>query len=117
MTLKLPAKYKLYIGLIIFSFIWVIIGDLVSMHVRVICDVEIQKHSPFTDIHKTVKKLHKQKGDKNYKYSKHLDFLETENINLKINTVFLDIDVNTLAKVYDNKEIKLFLGRAPPKFV
>ena len=54
----------------IFAFLWVIIGDLVSMHIRVICDSDIQQHQPFSKTQKSDKKSFKVDSKKVAKVTK-----------------------------------------------
>jgi len=112
-------KHKLYLGLIIFSFVWVIIGDLVSMHMRVISHIDLQQHSPFANIHKTVKKDSKQKS---YKYfdegiNFHLDFISLNDYTVNPFLNFIEIVPPTVSILYINETKTSFSGRAPPKFV
>ncbi len=54
------SKYNTYIGIMIFAFLWVIIGDLVAMHIRVISDNNLNNsHIPYAKVQKVDKKCFK----------------------------------------------------------
>ena len=53
------TKYRLFLSTMIFAFMWVIIGDLVSMHIQVIYGDDIVEHQPFTKTEKSDKKSFK----------------------------------------------------------
>jgi len=57
------SKYKLFLCVMIFSFVWVIIGDLVAMHIKVIHDVDINR-SPFSKTQKPDSKIYKSQKSK-----------------------------------------------------
>ncbi len=58
------SQYRLYFATMIFAFLWVIIGDLVAMHIRVIAGVDLFGcHQPFAKTHKEQKNF----KVKNYK--------------------------------------------------
>jgi hypothetical protein len=113
--IKLSIKYKLFLSLIIFSFVWVIIGDLLSMHMRVIYHVDIQKHSPFTNIHKTVNKSNNSKCIKDFHF--HSDFIIVNEFKLICSTQLCETIITLESKDYTQQNQKLYKGRAPPKFV
>jgi hypothetical protein len=111
-------KHKLYLSLIIFSFIWVIIGDLVSMHMRVISHIDLQQHSPFANIHK----VEKQGKQKNAKYFDEGFNFNTDFVSLNEYTVnpllnFVEIVSPTTSILHSNENLTSFSGRAPPSFV
>jgi len=112
-------KRRLYIALIIFSFIWVIIGDLVSMHMRVISHIDLQQHSPFANIHKTVKKDGKQKTYKYFDegFNFNTDFIQIKKTDLKPFSYSIKITSTIALCPYIEQYKKLLLGRAPPKLV
>jgi hypothetical protein len=66
-------KYRIFFSAMIFAFMWVIIGDLVSMHIKVIYGDDIQKHQPFSKTDKSGKKDFKVKSTKTSNYSKKID--------------------------------------------
>ena len=53
------TKYRLFLLSMIFAFMWVIIGDLVSMHIQVIYGDDLVEHQPFTKTDKSDKKSFK----------------------------------------------------------
>ncbi|MBN2669134.1 MAG: hypothetical protein JXR60_07885 [Bacteroidales bacterium] len=51
---KYSYKSKLYFATMIFAFLWVIIGDLVAMHIHVIYGKDLYDcHQPYSKSHKT----------------------------------------------------------------
>ena len=99
---KLP-KYKLFFGAMIFAFLWVIIGDLVNMHIRVITGEDLYgHHQPYAKSNKTDKKAFKVKDKKAGNDSKDLD------------TNFLLEEVSDL---FDFKKATDFLYWFVPKFI
>lgn len=52
-------KNRLLFSIMIFAFLWVIIGDLVSMHINVIYNVNIQNEQPYIKSDKSSTKVKK----------------------------------------------------------
>jgi hypothetical protein len=73
------SKYRLYFTAMVFAFLWVIIGDLVAMHIRVIAGIDLYGcHQPFAKTHKEQKNF-KVKSHKTIDGSKVFDsFVKTE---------------------------------------
>lgn len=119
MKINIVLKYRFYIGLIIFSFAWVIIGDLVSMHMRVISHIDLQEHSPFANIHKSVKSQGIQKNAKYFDegFSFNADFILSDKIIINPYLNYFEIVSSTVSILYKEQSTRLFSGRAPPKFV
>ena len=60
-----PRRYKIFLSVMIFAFLWVIIGDLVNMHVRVFTGKDLYgHHQPFAKAHKHDKNVFKVKTQK-----------------------------------------------------
>jgi len=116
--MKATPKYKLFLSAMIFAFLWVIIGDLVNMHVRVITGKDLYgHHQPFSKTHKPDKKTFKVKGKKSSDNSNSFDFSffseETSSIfNYRKATDFLYWFV---PKFIASTNSKSDYGRAPPR--
>jgi len=114
---KLP-KYKLFFGAMIFAFLWVIIGDLVNMHVRAITGGDLYgHHQPYAKSNKTDKKSFQVKDKKSSNDGKSLDlslFSEeiSELLNFRSATDFLYWFV---PKFIASTSQSSPLGRAPPR--
>ena len=72
--MKKTTKYKLFLASMVFAFMWVIIGDLVSMHIHIIYDKDIAHHQPFTKTHKSDKHSFKVDSKKDSGFVKKIDF-------------------------------------------
>ena len=111
------TRYRLYFAIMIFAFLWVIIGDLVAMHIRVIAGVDLFGcHQPFAKTHKEQKsfkvKNYKTAGNSNISGSAFINESRTivtlfcKGINIELNTI-LDFKIQEYSP-----QISL---RGPPK--
>lgn len=105
-------KKKLFFSLMIFTFSWVIIGDLVSMHLRVIYNIDIHNSQTFTKKDNSVKI---KKGKSDFGNTILLSFLtETNKPSLANNSFFFIISFIEKLNIFSSEIIKLSIGRAPP---
>lgn len=114
---KLP-KYKLFFGAMIFAFLWVIIGDLVNMHIRVITGDDLYgHHQPYAKSNKTDKKSFKVKDKKAGNDSKELDinFLSDEVSDLFDYRKATDFLYWFVPKLIASASHNSSQGRAPPQ--
>jgi len=115
MARKNTSKYNLVLSVMIFSFLWVIIGDLVAMHAKLIYDVDIQDQSPFAKTQKSDKKVYqvqKNKASDDDNSSGIVFISTTQNLVFLIkseNIIRFFTDESTNVSVFN-----LYLGRAPP---
>jgi len=74
-------KQKLFYSAMVFAFMWVITGDLVSIHLKVIFGDKVKSdwHQPYTKTHKddSTYKVQKSKTDGSSKV-KHLSFIGSD---------------------------------------
>ncbi len=88
MTTKTKSiKQKLFFSAMIMAFLWVIIGDLVSIHLNVIYgDTKSDWHQPLAKTQKTEKKTYKVGSHNSSDYSKllHLSFIGENLFVLKV---------------------------------
>ena len=115
MSKKISAKYKVFLSVMIFSFLWVIIGDLVAMHIRVIYDVDIQSQYPFSKTHKTDGKIYKTQKNKSSddNHLLHLDFFVVNYILTNL-TKLENTDFEFISEFKSQHKQDYILGRAPP---
>ncbi len=110
------TKYRLYFTTMIFAFLWVIIGDLVAMHIRVIAGVDLFGcHQPFAKTHKEQKSFNikncKSAGNSNFSDIPFNNESKTE-LKLFCNGIF--IDFNTIVSfIIIEYSSQIFL-RGPP---
>ena len=100
----------------IFAFLWVIIGDLVSMHIRAICDNDIQQEQPFSKTQKSDKKSYKVDGKKINKVSKstNSDLFFSESVQATFLKNTKDFLYWFIPKLIADNNKQNHQGRAPP---
>jgi len=80
-------KQKLFFSAMVFAFMWVITGDLVSIHLKVIFGEKVKAdwHQPFAKTHKddSTYKVQNHKSDGSSKV-KHLSFITSKIIAINI---------------------------------
>ena len=109
-------KRILLSGIMIFAFMWVIIGDLVAMHVNVICDIDIFNQHPFAKTNKSDEKNYKTNNSKTSDDNLFLFlfFIKEQPISLNNDNPFDEISIIKLLN-YFSADIKEFpKGRSPP---
>ena len=101
----------------LFAFTWVIISDLVGMHINVICNIDIYDNHPFAKTQKSDKKSSKVKKDKNGDDDEALYNLLYigENTTSLINNYCLKIIPSTKTLFFTDADFEKYLqNRAPP---
>ena len=99
----------------IFSFLWVIIGDLVAMHIRVIYGVDIQGQSPFSKTNKSDKKVYKVSKSKTSDFSTDLGTALVSESNKRVCFIEGENIISFLKTDFISSALRNFhLGRAPP---
>ena len=113
-------KYRLYFSAMIFAFLWVIIGDLVNMHIHVITGKDLYgHHHPFAKTQKSEKKSFKVKGKSGNNNNSNTYALSFNFISEKIQNFFA-IQSSTdflywfVPKFIASVPNQNSLGRAPP---
>jgi hypothetical protein len=110
------SKRKILLtSIIFFSFLWVVIGDLVAMHINVIYDVNIYELQPFAKTQKSDEKTYKTNKGKTDSNSFSLDFVCEEYnsySNLYLESVV--IEFNSLDEFYPSNYTPQLPGRSPP---
>ena len=109
-------KRILLSGIMIFAFMWVIIGDLVAMHVNVICDIDIFNQHPFAKTNKSDEKNYKTNNSKTSDDNLFLFlfFIKEQPISLNNDNPFDEISIIKFSN-YFSADIKDFpKGRSPP---
>ncbi len=93
------SRYRLYFTAMIFAFLWVIIGDLVAMHIRVIAGIDLYGcHQPFAKTHKDQKNF-KVKNHKSVDNSKIINsFLSADKLLFSAN-YFIKITICNFSSV------------------
>ena len=109
-------KNNLFFIIMIFAFTWVIIGDLVAMHINVICDIDIYNKQPFAKTTKTEKKTYKTKNYKTSGDNQALQLVFTINQNISYDYY---APVNELSYVFFSDLLIINTtdfskGRSPP---
>ncbi len=96
----------------IFTFLWVIIGDLVSMHIKVIYNVDIRNEQPFTKTNKIEKaKKVKSSDDEHILIS---FFLGEDPFSIKPNEDFKIIRFTDIQRSFHKVITEFSTGRSPP---
>ena len=117
MTTKTKSiKQKLFFSAMIMAFLWVIIGDLVSIHLNVIYgETKSDWHQPLAKTQKTEKKTYKVGSHNSSDYSKllHLSFIGENIYTLRIvSTKIANYTINT--KSFQTFESLTYYLRGPP---
>lgn len=118
MTGRKPNRTKLFTVLSIIAFTWVILGDLVAMHINVICDINVYSHQPYAKTQKSNEKCIKAKKDDTSTHTFFVDLLfhsEQDSQHVysdftKINFL-TELDFNFYTIVINSS------GRSPPHFI
>lgn len=106
----------LFSSLMIFAFMWVVIGDLVAMHINVICEIDIYNQHHFAKTNKSDKKNYKTKNCKTSDENLflYLFFIEEQTISLDKNTSFKEISIFKFSNHFSADIIDFPKGRSPP---
>ncbi len=116
MSIKRTSKYKIFLSVMILSFLWVIIGDLVAMHIKLIYDVDIQSQYPFTKTQKTDSKTYKTQKNKSSDDNQilYLDFFVISS-NTSVNLYeFKNTNFKFISELKSKYKQNYILGRSPP---
>jgi len=116
MSKSISVKYKAFLSVMIFLFLWIIIGDLVAMHIRVIYNVDIQSQYPFGKTHKADGKTYKTQKNKSSddNHLLHLNFFVFNN-NTSTNLSKLEnTDFEFISELKPKYKQNYISGRAPP---
>ena len=108
---------KILLSTMIIAFMWVIIGDLVNMHMKLIYKKDLTKHNTYyTKSHKSDKKDYLF-GSKILK--KHNDFNNptNNNFNFNIPISYLNLHKTEIVNLYSNKLHSSLLLRGPPSLI
>ena len=110
------SKSKLFFTIMIFAFLWVIIGDLVAMHIHVIADIDIYNHSLFAKSNKTDKKCYKNKSNKSSDNSIFYFnlFTSVQNSSINCQRIFKEVAANEPINLQAQEFILFLSGRDPP---
>ena len=108
---------KILLSTMIIAFMWVIIGDLVNMHMKLIYKKDLNKHNTYyTKSHKSDKKdyLFASKTLK-----KTNDFGNTANnsFNFKISVNYTNLYIAEIVNLNTNKHYYSFSLRGPPSLL
>lgn len=111
-------KQKLFFSTMVLAFMWVIIGDLVTIHLEVYFGKKINTcwHNPLAKTHKDDNSTFKVKNHKSDSQSKHLDF-DNETWVLSL-FQSVGISINSIAHYFTAhpQPQRIFL-RGPPSFI
>ena len=115
-NMKRTTKYRLFLASMVFAFMWVIIGDLVSMHIHIIYNKDIAHHQPFTKTHKSDKKSFKVDSKKDSGFVKKLDYSKILSISAQAKFLLRTKDLLYwfVPKLIACNNAKPSKGRAPP---
>lgn len=107
---------KILLSTMIISFMWVIIGDLVNMHMKLIYKKDIYAHNTYyTKSHKSDKKNYKVSSKNLKKIS--LDFANSTNLFSNINISYTELLFSEIENIkITNLHISLLL-RGPPALI
>ncbi len=116
-TYNKSTKNKLFLSIMIFAFLWVIIGDLVNMHVRVITGKDLYgHHQPFSKTHKSNGKTFKVGSKKINKTTNNsiVNLFFSESIQATFLSHTKDFLYWFIPQLVAENSSKCSLGRAPP---
>lgn len=110
------SKRKILLtSIIFFSFLWVVIGDLVAMHINVIYDVDIYELQPFAKTQKSDEKTYKITKGKSDLNGFSIDFVcEEYNSVSNLYLEYLGICFDHLQELNSSNYTLQLPGRSPP---
>lgn len=108
---------KILLLTMIIAFMWVIVGDLVNMHVKLIYKTDLNKHNTYyTKANKSEKKDYIL-SSKDFKKLDVFSNTSNNNFNFKIKLSFSEILITKTERLITNRLISSLLLRGPPTLV